>query len=404
MISTAERMNLISPSMTLAITAKAKELKSMGRDVVGFGAGEPDFDTPEHIKEAAIAAIRDGQTKYTPVGGTVQLKKAIQQKFERENGLRYDLNQITASVGGKQVLFNLLLSVLNPGDEVIIPAPYWVSYNDIVSFAEAKPVVLETTIENQYVPDPAAMEKLITPRTKAVILNSPSNPTGSYFGNKMLRAYADVLLKHPNILIITDDIYEHLIYDGLKFENILMVEPALKDRTVVVNGVSKAYSMTGWRIGYGAGPAHIIDAMEMLQGQSTSNPTSIAQAAAAAALAGDQSMIQSFQTTFANRRDLMFRILQSIDGVKVFKPAGAFYIFPDISEIYAKPRFRSMVPAGETSMSIAFSNLLIERHNVAVVPGIAFGDDRCIRLSYALSEDAIRTGVERLATFIHELG
>lgn len=403
MIPIAERMNLISPSMTLAITAKAKELKAMGRDIVGFGAGEPDFDTPDHIKEAAVAAIREGQTKYTPVGGTVQLKKAIQQKFERENGLRYDLNQVTASVGGKQVLFNLLLSVLNPGDEVIIPAPYWVSYNDIVSFAEAKPVILESTIENQYVPDAAALERLITPRTRAVILNSPSNPTGSYFGHDMLRAYANVLLKHPNILIVSDDIYEHLLYDGLKFENILMVEPSLKDRTVIVNGVSKAYSMTGWRIGYGAGPAHIIDAMEMLQGQSTSNATSIAQAAAAAALSGDQSMIRSFQTTFANRRDLMFRILQSIDGVRVFKPSGAFYIFPDISEIYNSPRFRSLVPAGESSMSIAFSNLLIEKHNVAVVPGIAFGDDRCIRLSYALSEDAIRTGVERLAAFISEL-
>jgi aspartate aminotransferase len=403
MISVSERMNTISPSLTLAITAKAKELKAMGRDVIGFGAGEPDFDTPDSIKEAAITAIRDGQTKYTPVGGTVQLKKAIQQKFERENGFKYGLNEITASVGGKQVLFNLFLAVLNPGDEVIIPAPYWVSYNDIVSFCGAKPVVLETSIEEKYVPSPAKLAALITPKTKMIVINSPSNPTGSYFDEAMLRQYADILLKHPHVLIVSDDIYEHLLYDGLKFKNILMIEPSLRDRTVVVNGVSKAYSMTGWRIGYGAGPAHIIEAMETIQGQSTSNPASIAQAAAAAALSGDQSFIGDFKRIFQGRRDLMFRILESIDGVKVFLPSGAFYIFPDISAIYNKPKFKQLVPPGETSMSMAFSNLLIEKHNVAVVPGIAFGDDRCVRLSYALGEEAIRSGVERIGTFIREL-
>lgn len=403
MISVSERMNTISPSLTLAITAKAKELKAMGRDVIGFGAGEPDFDTPDPIKEAAITAIRDGQTKYTPVGGTVQLKKAIQQKFERENGINYGLNEITASVGGKQVLFNLFLAVLNPGDEVIIPAPYWVSYNDIASFCGAKPVILETSIEEKYVPSPEKLGALITPKTKMIVINSPSNPTGSYFDEAMLRQYADILLRHPHVLIVTDDIYEHLLYDGLKFKNILMIEPSLRDRTVIVNGVSKAYSMTGWRIGYGAGPAHIIEAMETIQGQSTSNPTSIAQAAAAAALSGDQSFIGEFRTIFQERRNLMFRILESIDGVKVFLPSGAFYIFPDISSIYIRPKFKQLVPPGETSMSMVFSNLLIEKHNVAVVPGIAFGDDRCVRLSYALSEEAIRSGVERIGNFIREL-
>jgi aspartate aminotransferase len=403
MIPVSERMHTISPSLTLSITAKAKELKAMGRDVIGFGAGEPDFDTPDSIKEAAIMAIREGQTKYTPVGGTVQLKKAIQQKFERENGLNYGLNEITASVGGKQVLFNLFLAVLNPGDEVIIPAPYWVSYNDIVSFCGARPVILESSIEEKYVPSPAKLSSLITPRTKMVILNSPSNPTGSYFDETVLRQYADILLGHPHILIASDDIYEHLLYDGLKFKNILMIEPALRDRTVIVNGVSKAYSMTGWRIGYGAGPAHIIEAMETIQGQSTSNPASISQAAAAAALTGDQSFIAEFKRIFQGRRDLMFRILESIDGVKVFLPSGAFYIFADISSIYSKPKFQQMIPSGETSMSMAFSNLLLEKHNVAVVPGIAFGDDRCMRLSYALGEEAIRSGVERIGAFISEL-
>lgn len=402
MIPTSERMKLISPSLTLAITTKAKELKAMGRDVIGFGAGEPDFDTPDSIKEAAITAIRDGQTKYTPVGGTPQLKKAIQQKFERENNLSYDLKEITASVGGKQVLFNLMLATLNPGDEVIIPAPYWVSYNDIVSFCGAKPVVLSSTLESKYVPKAADLEALITPKTKMVIINSPSNPTGSFFDKAVLRQYADVLLKHKQILIVTDDIYEHLLYDNLQFANILMVEPSLKDRTVVVNGVSKAYSMTGWRIGYGAGPKHIITDMETIQGQSTSNPTSIAQAAAAAALSGDQSFISGFQAKFQERRDLMFRILESIDGVKLFLPSGAFYIFPDVSAIYEKPKFKQAVPAGESSLSMAFSNLLIEHHNVAVVPGVAFGDDRCVRLSYALGEESIRTGVERMGAFIRE--
>ena len=403
MIATSQRMNTISPSLTLAVTAKAKELKAMGRDVIGFGAGEPDFDTPDSIKEAAITAIRDGQTKYTPVGGTVSLKKAIQSKFERENQLHYELNQVTASVGGKQVLFNLLLATLNPGDEVIIPAPYWVSYNDIVSFCGAKPVILETSIEDQYVPSAESLSSLINNKTKMVIINSPSNPTGSYFGEAMLRRYADILLKHPQILIVSDDIYEHLLYDGLNFKNILMVEPLLRDRTVIVNGVSKAYSMTGWRIGYGAGPAHIIEAMETLQGQSTSNPTSIAQAAAVAALNGDQSFIAGFQKKFQERRDLAFRILESIDGIQVFQPSGAFYIFPDISAIYDKPKFKQLAGDSKTGKSMQFANLLLERHNVAVVPGIAFGDDRCIRLSYALGEESIRTGVERIATFISEL-
>jgi aspartate aminotransferase len=398
----ANRMKLISPSMTLAITAKANELKAQGKDIVGFGAGEPDFDTPENIKNAAIQSIKNGFTKYTPVGGISELKKAIIEKYEKEYQLSYSIKEVTVSCGGKQVLFNLFFAILNPGDEVIIFSPYWVSYIDIVQFAEGKAIVIPTKNENQYLPEVNDIQKAITPKTKAIIINSPSNPTGSYYSEELLKKIANLLKSYPNIFIVTDDIYEKLLYDNLTFKNILSIEPSFKNRTIIVNGVSKTYSMTGWRIGYGLGPEEIIQAMETIQGQSTSNPTSISQKAALEALIGDQSYIEDFRKTFTERRNLIYRILSSIDKIKVFKPSGAFYIFPDLSEIFKLDRFKKLKQEGESN-SIAFSRLLLEQQNVAVVPGIAFGDDNCIRLSYAINEDLIRKGTERIGNFIYDL-
>lgn len=388
--------------MTLAITAKANELKAQGKDIVGFGAGEPDFDTPENIKNAAIQSIKNGFTKYTPVGGISELKKAIIEKYEKEYQLSYSIKEVTVSCGGKQVLFNLFFAILNPGDEVIIFSPYWVSYIDIVQFAEGKAIVIPTKNENQYLPEVNDIQKAITPKTKAIIINSPSNPTGSYYSEELLKKIANLLKSYPNIFIVTDDIYEKLLYDNLTFKNILSIEPSFKNRTIIVNGVSKTYSMTGWRIGYGLGPEEIIQAMETIQGQSTSNPTSISQKAALEALTGDQSYIEDFRKTFTERRNLIYRILSSIDKIKVFKPSGAFYIFPDLSEIFKLDRFKKLKQEGESN-SIAFSRLLLEQQNVAVVPGIAFGDDNCIRLSYAINEDLIRKGTERIGNFIYDL-
>ncbi|MCS7204129.1 MAG: pyridoxal phosphate-dependent aminotransferase [Leptospiraceae bacterium] len=398
----AKRMQNITPSLTLAITAKARELQSMGKDVIGFGAGEPDFDTPVNIKNSAIKAIQEGFTKYTAVGGIPELKKAIIQKYEKEFKLNYSMKEVVVSVGGKQALYNLFFAILNPGDEVIIFSPYWVSYIDIVQFAEGKPVIITTKHEDEFLPKVEDIKNAITPKTKAIIINSPSNPTGSYYHKELLEEIVKLLKLHPHILIVSDDIYEKLLYDGLKFDNVLTVDPSLKDRTIIINGVSKTYSMTGWRIGYALGPAEIIEAMDTIQGQSTSNPTSIAQKASVEALTGDQSFIETFKKIFSERRDLMYRILKSINKIKVFKPKGAFYIFPDISEIYSYDSFQKQKLPNESN-SMAFSRLLLEHHNVAVVPGIAFGDDNCIRLSYALSEENIRKGLERLGNFIHDL-
>ncbi len=398
----SKRMQYITPSLTLSITAKINELLAQGKDVIGFGAGEPDFDTPDNIKNAGIKAIKEGFTKYTAVGGIPELKKAIIQKYEKEYKLSYSIKEVTVSCGGKQVLYNLFFAILNPGDEVIIFSPYWVSYIDIVQFAEGKAVVINSSIENEFIPDIEQVKKAINHRTKAIIINSPSNPTGTYFSERILKELAKILLEHPDILIISDDIYEKLLYDDLRFQNILSVEPSLKDRTIIVNGVSKTYSMTGWRIGYGLGPEKIIKAMETIQGQSTSNPTSISQKAALEALTGDQSYLDNFKKAFSERRDLIYRIIQSIEKVKVFKPAGAFYIFPDFSEIFQLDNFIKLKHKDESN-SIAFSRLLLEQHNVAVVPGIAFGNDNCIRLSYATSEDMIRKGTERIGNFVYSL-
>lgn len=398
----SKRMQYITPSLTLSITAKINELLAQGKDVIGFGAGEPDFDTPDNIKNAAIKAIKEGFTKYTAVGGIAELKKAIIQKYEKEYKLSYTIKEVTVSSGGKQVLYNLFFAILNPGDEVIIFSPYWVSYIDIVQFAEGKAVVINSSIENEFIPDIEEVKKAINHRTKAIIINSPSNPTGTYFNERILKELAKILLEHPDILIISDDIYEKLLYDDLRFQNILSVEPSLKNRTIIVNGVSKTYSMTGWRIGYGLGQEKIIKAMETIQGQSTSNPTSISQKAALEALTGDQSYLDNFKKIFSERRDLIYRIIQSIEKVKVFKPSGAFYIFPDFSEIFQLDNFIKLKQEGESN-SMAFSRLLLEQHNVAVVPGIAFGNDNCIRLSYATSEELIRKGTERIGNFVYSL-
>ncbi len=398
----SKRMNLITPSVTLEITAKVKELTAQGKDVIGFGAGEPDFDTPDNIKNYAIQSIKDGFTKYTPVSGIPELKKAIIQKYEKEYNLSYNIKEVIVSCGGKQVLFNLFLAILNPGDEVIIFSPYWVSYIDIVQFAEGKAVIIDTTFENQFMPDIEELKKVLNPKVKAIILNSPSNPTGVFYPGSLLRELSKLLEEYPNVIIVTDDIYEKLLYDGLQFTNILKENPKLKHRTIIVNGVSKTYSMTGWRIGFGLGPEAIINAMDTIQSQSTSNPTSISQKAALAALTDDQSFLNNFLKSFSERRDLIYRMLNSIPKVKVFKPQGAFYIFPDLSEIFQSDQFLKQKKLNESN-SMAFTRLLLEIENVAVIPGVAFGNDNCIRLSYAISEEQIRKGVERIGNFVYSL-
>jgi len=400
----ADRLNVIEPSPTLAITARAKELRLTGRDIIGFGAGEPDFDTPDHIKLAAKKALDEGQTKYTAVGGTPALKKAIVDKFKRENNLEYATGEVTVGNGGKQLLYNVFMSVLNPGDEVIIPAPYWVSYADIVRLAQGVPVLVYCPIENDYLLTPEQLEKAITPKTRAFIMNSPSNPTGSMYSAVQLKALGNVLLKHPGILIVSDDIYEHIIFDGHKFSNLAMLFPELKERIFIANGVSKAYSMTGWRIGYGAGPSYLITNIETMQGQSTSNASSIAQAGAVVALNDSQECVAEMRAAFETRRDLIYNMFLSMPGVKTNKPVGAFYIFPDLADVYEFPKFKALKEkSNEEFNSKFFCSHLLDHYDVAAVPGIAFGDDRAIRISYALDEASIRKGVERIGNMIHDL-
>jgi aspartate aminotransferase len=403
MLLVAKRLDVVEPSPTLAITARANALKAEGKDVVGFGAGEPDFDTPEHIKNAAKLAMDKGQTKYTPVSGTVSLKDAIIAKFKRDNNLIYERKNIIVGVGGKQVLYNFFMATMNPGDEVIIPAPYWVSYADIVRLAEGTPVIVQTTPENNFQITPAQLEKAITPKTKVFIFNSPSNPTGAAYSKKDVEALCEVLLKHQ-IMIISDDIYEKVIYDGLEFINPAMLSPELKERTFVVNGVSKAYSMTGWRIGYGAGNPEIIKNMDTMQGQSTSNATSIAQAAAEEALKADQSCITEMVKAFDDRRKKIVKALNEIPGVNCRTPQGAFYVFPYITGVYELPGFQTLLKANpNVSKSKLFCDVLLEKYEVAVVPGVAFGDDNAIRLSYALGQANIDKGVARIAKMIGDL-
>jgi aspartate aminotransferase len=391
----AQRLANIKPSPTLAVTAKAARLKSEGRDIIGLGAGEPDFDTPQFIKDAAIAAINKGYTKYTPAGGTASLKKAIIAKFKRDNGLDYTEKQILASCGGKQTSFNLCLALLNPGDEVIIPAPYWVSYPDMAMMADGKPVFVQAGIEQGFKLTPAQLERAITPKSRLIFINSPSNPSGAVYTLAELKALGEVLRRHPRIVIASDDMYEHVMLDGSKFVNVLSACPDLYDRTVVENGVSKAYSMTGWRIGYCGGPQEIIEAMESVQSHSTSNPTSISQYAAEAALNGDQTCMVPMVEAFKERGEFVAAALGAIPGVKCLKPAGAFYAFPDCREAIGRLHAAGKLKA---ATDVALCDYLIEQPEaVAAVPGSAFGSEGYLRISFATSMDNLKKAVARMA-------
>jgi aspartate aminotransferase len=388
MIQISDRSHLIEPSPTLAISAKAAALKRQGVDVVSLGAGEPDFDTPEHIKEAAIAAIRAGYTKYTPVDGIPELKQAIVDKFKRENGLDYTVQQVIASVGGKQSCYNLAQAVLNPGDEVIVLAPYWVSYPAFALLSDAVPVIIEAGIDQHFKITPAQLEAAITPKTRLLYLNSPSNPSGMAYSREELIALGEVLLKYPKIIVATDDMYEHILWTPEPFVNILNACPALYDRTVVLNGVSKAYSMTGWRIGYAAGPKEIISTMEKLQSQMTSNPCSIAQRAAVAALNGPQECIQPMLKAFKFRHDFVVAGLNALPGVRCLEGDGTFYAFPDVREAMAAKGFKN---------DMEFCAFLLDEAKVAVVPGSAFGSEGYVRLSFATSDKALNEALQRMA-------
>jgi len=393
-VSLSTRVQAIKPSPTLAVTARAAKLKAEGKDIIGLGAGEPDFDTPQHIKDAAIAAINKGFTKYTAVGGTPTLKAAVIAKFKRDNGLDYSAKQILVSCGGKQSFFNLALAVINPGDEVVIPAPYWVSYPDIVLIAEGKPVIVQAGIAQGFKMTPAQLEAAITSRTRMVVINSPSNPSGAVYTLEDLQALGAVLRKHPQVLIATDDMYEHIALTDAKFVNILNACPDLYPRTMVLNGVSKSYAMTGWRIGYAAGPENIITAMENVQSQSTSNPTSISQVAAEAALNGDQGCITPMVKAFRERHVFVVDALNRIPGVKCIMAGGAFYAFPDVSQAIARLHQRGAIKA---ATDVALSEYLLENGGVAVVPGSAFGSEGYIRLSFATSLENLRNALERIA-------
>lgn len=399
----ASRLELIEPSPTLAITARANELKAEGKDIVGFGAGEPDFDTPEHIKAAAIDALNKGFTKYTAVSGIAELKQAIIAKFARDNQLEFKPNQIIVGTGGKQVLYNFFLSVINDGDEVVCPAPYWVSYKDIVRLAGGTMKLINTTFESGFKVSPAQLEQALTPRTRVFILNSPSNPTGATYTPEEIRALASVLEKFPDLLVVTDDIYEKLAY-GIEILNIATASEKLRPRTVVINGLSKAYSMTGWRLGYAGGPKEIIAAMDMIQGQSTSNATSFSQKGAVVALNGDQKCVEDMRVVFEKRRDLAFTLLSGLKGLRVFKPQGAFYLFPDIAGLKEAPGWADLAKrTGETDTGKIFSTGLLNEKLVAVVPGSAFGYENGFRISYATSEAQIEKGLARVREFVEAL-
>ena len=391
----SKRVQAIKPSPTLAVTARAAKLKAEGKDIIGLGAGEPDFDTPQHIKDAAVEAIGKGFTKYTAVGGTPSLKQAIIAKLKRDNGLDYTAKQVLVSCGGKQSFFNLTLALINAGDEVVIPAPYWVSYPDIVLIAEGRPVIVQTGIEQSFKMSAEQLAAAITPRTKMVVINSPSNPTGAVYSLKELQALGAVLRKHPEILIATDDMYEHIALRDEKFVNILNACPDLYARTMVLNGVSKAYAMTGWRIGYAAGPEHIITAMENVQSQSTSNPTSISQVAAEAALSGDQGCITPMLEAFRERHLFVVDALNKIPGVNCIQSEGAFYAFPDVRPVIANLHQRGLI---KDATDVALSEYLLERVGVAVVPGSAFGSEGYVRLSFATSMDNLRQAIARMST------
>lgn len=395
----AESLGRIKPSVTIAVTTKAAELRAAGRDVIGLGAGEPDFDTPENIKAAGIRAIEEGKTKYTAVDGIIELKQAICDKFKRENGLNYETSQVTVGTGGKQILYNAFVATLNPGDEVIIPAPYWVSYPDMVLLGGGEPVFVASTAETNFKMQPADLEAAITPRTKWLIFNSPSNPSGAGYSRSELKAITDVLLKNPHVWVLTDDMYEHLVYDGFEFATPAEVEPQLYDRTLTMNGVSKAYAMTGWRIGYGAGPVELIKAMAKVQSQSTSNPSSISQHAALEALEGPQDFITERAKVFEERRDLVVSMLNQAPGLSCPKPEGAFYVYPSCAGCIGKK-----TPEGDLIESdLDFASSLLDSEGVAVVHGEAFGLSPHFRVSYATSTEALTEACNRIQRFCASL-
>jgi len=388
----------IKPSPTLAVTQKAREMKDAGKDVIGLGAGEPDFDTPDNIKEAAIDAIRRGETKYTAVDGTPKLKKAIQGKFSRENNLSYELSQISVGTGGKQIIYNAFMATLNPGDEVIIPAPYWVSYPDIVLLAGGKPKIVQCSDKNEFKIKPKELKKAISKKTKWLIINSPSNPTGSCYTEEELEELSEILIKNKKIYILSDDIYEHITYDDFKFFTIAQID-ALKDRTLTMNGVSKSYSMTGWRIGYGAGPKEIIKAMAKIQSQSTTNPSSISQVAAVEALNGTQEFIKTRTESFKERRDFVVNSLNKIKGLTCFKPNGAFYVFPNCKSCLNKKDIKK----NKIKTDKDFVESLLENAGVAVVQGSAFGLPGFFRISYATSMENLQRALAKIKEFCENL-
>ena len=394
----SNNLKRIKPSPTIAVTQKAKELKASGKDIIGLGAGEPDFDTPDNIKQAAIKAIKDGDTKYTAVDGTPALKEAIVKKFKRENNLVYQIDEITVGTGGKQVIYNAMMATINEGDEIIIPAPYWVSYPDIVLLAGGTPVILECSAKQGFKINPQDLKKLITKKTKWIILNSPSNPTGACYSEKDIREIGKILKNHPHVYILSDDIYEHVIYNDFKFFSIAQID-SLKDRVLTMNGVSKAYSMTGWRIGYAAGPKEIIKAIAKIQSQSTTNPSSISQAAAVEALNGIQSFIKERAISFQERRDFVVKSLNEIEGIECLKPDGAFYDFPSCKGLMGKRDKKGK----EIKTDTEFVQSLLENNGIAVVQGSAFGLEGFFRISYATSMKNLKKAMDRIKTFCNDL-
>jgi len=395
----AQRLSAIKPSPTIAVTTKAAELKAQGLDVIGLGAGEPDFDTPDHIKEAGKSAIDRGETKYTPSQGTMALRKAIVAKFKRENGLTYTTDQVTVGVGGKQVIFNAFISTVQEGDEVIVPAPYWVSYPDIAMLFGGKPVYVTCGENARFKLSGEALEAAITPKTKWLVLNSPNNPTGAAYTREELRVLADVLLRHPHVWIMTDDIYEHLTYDGFKFATLCEVEPKLLDRTLTLNGVSKAFAMTGWRLGYACGPIALIKAMNMIQSQSASHPTSITQAATVAALDGPMDFLAPRNAAFKQRRDMVVKMLNQAKGITCQTPEGAFYVYPSCAGVIGKTTPKGRKLATDTD----FVEALLDEALVAVVQGAAFGLSPYFRISYATSPEALTKACTRIQEFCASL-
>ncbi len=395
----ADSLNRIQPSATIAVSTKARQLKAEGRDIISLSAGEPDFETPVNIKEAAIRAMREGKTRYTDVDGIPELKAAVVAKFKRDNQLDYKTSQVTVGTGGKQVLYNALLATLNPGDEVVIPAPCWVSYADIVLLGGGKPVFAPCKIEESYKLQPAALDAAITPKTKWFIFNAPCNPTGAAYSKEEIKALTDVLMKHENVWVLTDDMYEHLLYDGLTFWTPAQVEPRLYERTLTLNGLSKAYCMTGWRLGYAAGPEVLIKAMCKLQSQSTSNPSSIVQWAGVEALNGPQDFIEKHNTVFMQRRDLVVSMLNQARGIKCPKPEGAFYVYPSLEELIGKTTNKGV----KINTDEDFVTALLDEEGVACVHGAAFAMSPCFRISYATSTDALEEACTRIQRFCGSL-